>query len=59
MLEISGLTKSYGSQRALGEVDLAVTPGEVLGLLGPNGAGETTMASIVAASRRRIPAGSW
>jgi len=37
-----GLTKSYGSVRALRGVDLEVKRGEVFGFLGPNGAGKTT-----------------
>ncbi len=41
-LELSGVTKRYGSRAALEEVDLRVAPGEALGLLGPNGAGKTT-----------------
>jgi ABC-2 type transport system ATP-binding protein len=41
-LEMSGVTKRYGSRAALRGVDLAVAPGAALGLLGPNGAGKTT-----------------
>ena len=37
-----GLTKSYGSVRALDRLDLRVEPGEVFGFLGPNGAGKST-----------------
>lgn len=37
-----GLTKSYGSIRALRGVDLAVSRGEIFGFLGPNGSGKTT-----------------
>ncbi len=36
------LTKSYGSQRGIIDVDLSVAEGEVFGFLGPNGAGKTT-----------------
>jgi ABC-2 type transport system ATP-binding protein len=36
------LTKSYGKQRGVVELDFAVHPGEVFGYLGPNGAGKTT-----------------
>src|ERR1051326_5995937 len=38
----SGLSKRYGNQWALHDLDLEVQAGEVLGYLGPNGAGKTT-----------------
>jgi ABC-2 type transport system ATP-binding protein len=37
-----GLTKYYGRNRGVAELDLAVPPGAVFGFLGPNGAGKTT-----------------
>ncbi len=42
MIAVDGLTKNYGSIRAVEGITLAVDPGEVFGLLGPNGAGKTT-----------------
>ena len=48
LLEVTGVSKSYGSRQALQDVDLTVAPGQVVGLLGPNGAGKTTLLSIVA-----------
>jgi ABC-2 type transport system ATP-binding protein len=36
------LTKSYGKDRGVVDVDLEIAPGEVLGLVGANGAGKTT-----------------
>ena len=41
-IEIRGLSKSYGSFRALRGIDLEVGRGEIFGFLGPNGAGKTT-----------------
>ena len=41
------VSKTYGSIKALDNVDLAVPAGTVLGLLGPNGAGKTTMVRIL------------
>jgi ABC-2 type transport system ATP-binding protein len=41
-ISIRGLTKSYGSVRALRGVDLEVGRGEIFGFLGPNGSGKTT-----------------
>ena len=52
MLDVQGLTKSYGDLTALRGVDLHVAEGEIVGLLGPNGAGKTTLVSIVAGLRR-------
>ncbi len=47
MLEIEGLTKSFGSLRAVAGISFQVRPGEIYGLLGPNGAGKTTTISCV------------
>ena len=41
-IETAGLTKFYGSQRGIEDLDLRVERGEVFGYLGPNGAGKTT-----------------
>ncbi len=42
IVQTSGLSKRYGQQFALKDLDLDVQEGEVLGYLGPNGAGKTT-----------------
>jgi ABC-2 type transport system ATP-binding protein len=42
MIEVDGLTKDYGSTRAVDHVSFTVRRGEVLGFLGPNGAGKST-----------------
>ena len=41
-IETLGLTKSFGTTRAVQNLDLQVDPGEVFGFLGPNGAGKST-----------------
>jgi ABC-2 type transport system ATP-binding protein len=52
-LRVRGLTKSYGSTRAVAGIDLDVSRGEVFALLGPNGAGKTTTVEILEGYRRR------
>src|SRR5436305_1277284 len=47
MIEAEGLTKSYGSTKALAGIDLQVPAGAILGVLGPNGAGKTTALRIL------------
>jgi oleandomycin transport system ATP-binding protein len=47
-IEAAGLVKRFGKTLAVDKVDLAVTPGTVLGLLGPNGAGKTTVVRMLA-----------
>ncbi|MEW6448190.1 MAG: ATP-binding cassette domain-containing protein [Bacillota bacterium] len=42
MIEIKNLCKSYGSIRAVVDLNLRIEEGEIFGLLGPNGAGKTT-----------------
>ncbi|UGT67729.1 ABC transporter ATP-binding protein [Nocardia gipuzkoensis] len=42
VIELQGLTKSYGSRRGLVDLSLEVGQGEVFGFLGPNGAGKST-----------------
>ncbi|HVT69084.1 MAG TPA: sugar ABC transporter ATP-binding protein [Trebonia sp.] len=54
-LEISGVSKSYGSVPVLTDIDLTVNRGQVLGLLGSNGAGKSTLLNIIAGS---VPASS-
>jgi ABC-2 type transport system ATP-binding protein len=46
-IEIRGLTKNFGSVRALDGLDMAVREGEVHGFLGPNGAGKSTTIRIL------------
>ena len=46
-ISASGLTKTFGSTRALDGLDLSVTAGEVHGFLGPNGSGKTTTIRVL------------
>lgn len=49
-LEVIGLSKKFGEQTALNNINITITNNEIIGLLGPNGAGKSTlMKSIVGA----------
>lgn len=48
LLEVRGVSKSFGAIRALTDVSLSVAPGEVVGLMGDNGAGKSTMVKLIA-----------
>ena len=47
ILKITGLTKEYGSIRAVDRISFSIHPGEIIGLLGPNGAGKTTTINMI------------
>lgn len=47
MIELRGVTKLFGSKRAVDDLDLRVRPGELFAFLGPNGAGKTTTIKMV------------
>lgn len=46
-IEVEGITKYYGSQKALNQVSFKVGKPEIVGFLGPNGAGKSTMMKIL------------
>lgn len=46
-LEVSHLSKLYGTQKALDNVSFSAQPGRILGFLGPNGAGKSTTMKII------------
>ncbi len=47
MIEVQGLTKYFGTTRAVNNVSFKVEKGEIIGLLGPNGSGKTTIMRIL------------
>ena len=49
IIEVEGLTKSYGGKRGIANVSFSVDEGEVFGFLGPNGAGKTTTIRVLMA----------
>lgn len=48
ILEVTGLTKTFGSFTAVDDIDLELVSGELFGFLGPNGAGKTTTIKMLA-----------
>ena len=42
IIRLSHVTKEYGEQKAVDDLNLSIYPGEIFGLLGPNGAGKST-----------------
>ena len=52
MLEVAGLSKSFGGLKAVDEASLKVDAGEIVGLIGPNGAGKTTLFAAIAGFHR-------
>lgn len=58
-VRVEGLTKSFGSVRALDGVNLQIPTGSVLGLLGPNGAGKTTMVRVLTTLLRPDGGRAW
>jgi ABC-type branched-subunit amino acid transport system ATPase component len=47
MLDITGLSKSFGAIQALNRVDLRVETGRIHGIIGPNGSGKTTLFNCI------------
>jgi branched-chain amino acid transport system ATP-binding protein len=52
VVELRGVSKSFGSLQVIQGLDLRVEEGEALGVVGPNGAGKTTMLNLIAGSLR-------
>lgn len=47
LLEVNGISKSFGGVRAVREVSFSLRAGDIIGLIGPNGAGKTTLVNLL------------
>src|SRR3954467_14436274 len=47
LLDVDGMSRSFGGLLAVNNVSFAVIPGEIFGLIGPNGAGKTTLFNLM------------
>jgi ABC-type branched-subunit amino acid transport system ATPase component len=52
LLEVRGITKSFGGLRALDDCSFDVEEGSIVGLIGPNGSGKTTMFNVITGYER-------
>jgi branched-chain amino acid transport system ATP-binding protein len=52
LLEVRGLSRSFGALKAADRVSFSVAEGEILGIIGPNGAGKTTLFALLAGNLR-------
>lgn len=47
LIEIKGISKSFGGLKAVDNFDLKIEEGEIVGLIGPNGAGKSTIFNLI------------
>lgn len=52
LLELAGVSKSYGALKVTNDVSFTLDKGEALGIIGPNGAGKTTLFNLVTGNVR-------
>lgn len=59
LLQVEGLTRSFGGFRAVSNLTFHVDAGEIVGLVGPNGAGKTTTFNLVTGFLRPTSGRVW
>src|SRR4030081_90618 len=59
LLELTAVTRAYGTRLALDDVNLALEPGELAFLVGPSGAGKTTLLKLINREIRPTKGGVW
>jgi len=47
LLQLKGISKSYGQAKILDDIDLTVEKGEIMALIGPTGSGKTTLLRLI------------
>jgi branched-chain amino acid transport system ATP-binding protein len=47
VLEVAGISRSFGGNQAVSDVSFSVGKGEIVGMIGPNGAGKTTLFDLI------------
>ncbi len=47
ILELKGVSKSFGGLKAVSNLDLTISQGKIVGMIGPNGAGKTTVFNLI------------
>jgi branched-chain amino acid transport system ATP-binding protein len=52
LLQLTGVTKSFGGINALSGLSCAVSQGQIVGVIGPNGAGKTTLFNVITGAYR-------
>ena len=50
ILEVSGVSKAFGSLKVIDDFDFELAEGEALGIIGPNGAGKSTLFNLITGS---------
>lgn len=58
-IQVEGLTKIYGTQKAVNNITFNINPGEILGFLGPNGAGKSTTMKILTGYIPQSAGNAW